>query len=339
MDLRSKQKQNSSSQKTWDEHGKDAKQLVLIDGHSVLFRAFHAYPTLTTSKGELINAVYGFTNILLTVIQELNPTHIAVSFDRAAPTFRHKEYKGYKAHRPEAPEELVNQQDRVEEVVSILNIPIFAEEGYEADDVIGTLVKQACKFEIPSNLAGRRNSKFEIIIVTSDRDALQLVDDRRVFVYTPGRGKQKAQLWDAEAVVEKYGLQPAQFISLKALAGDQSDEIPGVRGIGPKTATLLLQAYGDLEGVYAHSEDVKKRFGEAVARRLSEGKESADLSRRLATIVTDVPITLSLKACAVNDYDKAKVVEKFKELEFHSLIPKLPNDSFEQMVQEEIFHQ
>jgi DNA polymerase-1 len=331
MSLRSKKKQNSSTEKTWDEHGKHAKQFVLIDGHSVLFRAFHAYPTLTTSKGELINAVYGFTNILLTVIQELNPTHIAVSFDRAAPTFRHKEYKGYKAHRPEAPEELVNQQDRVEEVVSVLNIPIFAEEGYEADDVIGTLVKQACKFEI-------RNSKFEIIIVTSDRDALQLVDDRRVFVYTPGRGKQRAQLWDADAVVEKYGLQPAQFISLKALAGDQSDEIPGVRGIGPKTATLLLQAYGDLEGVYTHSEDVKKRFGEAVARRLSEGKESADLSRRLATIVTDVPITLSLTACAVNDYDKAKVVEKFKELEFHSLILKLPNDSFEQMVQEEIFN-
>ena len=332
MDLRSKQKQNSSSEKIRDEHGKDAKQLVLIDGHSVLFRAFHAYPTLTTSKGELINAVYGFTNILLTVIQELKPTHIAVSFDRAAPTFRHKEYKGYKAHRPDAPEELVNQQDRVEEVVSILNIPIFAEEGYEADDVIGTLVKQARKFDTG-------NSKFEIIIVTSDRDALQLVDDQQVFVYTPGRGKQKAQLWDAEAVVEKYGLQPAQFISLKALAGDQSDEIPGVRGIGPKTATLLLQAYGDLEGVYAHSEDVKKRFGEAVARRLSEGKESADLSRRLATIVTDVPITLSLKACAVNDYDKVKVVEKFKELEFHSLILKLPNDSFEQMVQEEIFNQ
>ena len=219
MDLRSKQKQNSSSQKTWDEHGKDAKQLVLIDGHSVLFRAFHAYPTLTTSKGELINAVYGFTNILLTVIQELNPTHIAVSFDRAAPTFRHKEYKGYKAHRPEAPEELVNQQDRVEEVVSILNIPIFAEEGYEADDVIGTLVKQACKFEIPSNLAGRRNSKFEIIIVTSDRDALQLVDDRRGFVYNPGRGEQKAQLWEAEGGGEEHGLQAAAVILLQGIAG------------------------------------------------------------------------------------------------------------------------
>ncbi len=341
---------------------KKRKRLVLIDGHSILFRAFHAYPHLTTSQGELINAVYGFTNILLSVVRELEPTHLAVCFDRAKPTFRHKEYKGYKAHRPEMPADLAGQQERVEEVVSVLNIPIFALEGYEADDVIATLAKQAIqKLKTPAirnttsrrlpirpfresvTSVGRQNSKLkrnkddiEVVIVTGDRDALQLVDGKRVMVYAPGRGKQAAGLWDVDAVKERYGLKPEQLDDLKALAGDASDEIPGVRGIGPKTATALVQAYSDLDGVYNRLKEVKTRFGEAVFQKLASGKQSAYLSHKLAELMVDVPIKLELPKCEVSDYDKKCAVSKFRELEFSSLIAKLPDDSFEQMVQEEL---
>ena len=323
---------------------KGRKRLVLIDGHSVLFRAFHAYPPLTTSKGELVNAVYGFTNILLSVIRELKPSHLAVCFDRAKPTFRHKEYIGYKAHRPEMPADLASQQARVEEVVSVLNIPIFALEGYEADDIIGTLALQAKSLKVKSQKSLRagpeakvKSEDMGVVIVTGDRDALQLVDGKRVMVYTPGRGKQAAAIWDFNAVKERYGLKPEQLDDFKALAGDASDEIPGVRGIGPKTATLLLQTYGDLDSVYRHLREVKDRFGAVTYAKLAEGKADANLSKKLATLVSTVPIKLSLKKCVVSDYNKKKAVKKLQELEFTSLIQRLPDDSFEQMVQEEMF--
>jgi DNA polymerase-1 len=326
-------KSKSPSTKLRVNKRENKRRLVLIDGHSILFRAFHAYPELTTSKGELVNAVYGFANILLTVIKDLEPTHIAVSFDREEPTFRHEEYEGYKAHRPEAPEELITQQGRVEEIVSVLNIPIFAVEGFEADDVIGTLTRQATT----SKKQATRDKDLEVVIVTGDQDMFQLVDSKWVLVYTPARGKQKSKLWDAEAVHEKYGLKPTQLVDFKALSGDPSDEIPGVRGVGPKTATALLKEYGSLDRIYKSLNKIKQKFGEAVFKKLKDGKESAKLSKKLAAIALDVPIKLSLGACVVHDYDKAEAVRKFEELEFSSLIKKLPNDDFEQMVQEEMF--
>jgi len=291
---------------------------------------------------------YGFTNILLSVIRELAPSHLVVCFDRDKPTFRHAEYKGYKAHRPEMPADLASQQKRVEEVVSILNIPIFALEGYEADDVIGTLARQAIKKLKTQNsklktstqnvkLGQNKHGDIEVVIVTGDRDALQLVDGKCVMVYTPGRGKQAATLWDVDVVMERYGLTPQQLTDFKALAGDASDEIPGVKGIGPKTATTLIQSYGDLEEIYHHLLQIKTRFGEALHKKLIDGKKSAYLSKKLATLVTEVPIKLFMEKCVVVDYDKQRAVAKFRELEFTSLIPKLPNDSFEQMVQEEMF--
>lgn len=321
--------------------------MVLVDGHSVLFRAFHAFPPLTTKSGELVNAVYGFTSLLLSAVRELRPVYIAVSFDRAAPTFRHQAFAGYKAHRPEAPEELVNQQDRVEEVVSVLGIPIFAIEGYEADDVIGTLAEQAIKKRKTQNAKrkttaqrskrNKQESQIEVVIVTGDRDVLQLVEDHRVLVYMPARGKERPRLWNEAAVVAHYGLAPKQLVDLRALSGDPSDEIPGVRGIGPKTATALLSRHQNLEGVYAHLADVRRQFGEVVYQKLLDGKASAVLSKKLAAIVRTAPIRLRLSDCAVNDYDKTAALNKFEELEFTSLIPKLPNDSFEQMVQETLF--
>lgn len=336
------------------------RRLVLIDGHSILFRAFHAYPSLTTSKGELVNAVYGFANILLTVIKDLEPTHIAISFDKEEPTFRHREFEGYKAHRPEAPEELITQQDRVEEIVSVLNIPIFAVGGFEADDVIGTLARQAVQGRGPSTARSRTGSRraqddkaglkslpalskgderegIEVIIVTGDQDMFQLVDNRKVLVYTSARGKQKAKLWNAKEITEKYGLKPTQLVDLKALSGDPSDAIPGVRGIGPKTATTLLKEYGSLDRIYKNLSQIKQKFGEAVFKKLKEGEKSARLSKKLAAIALDVPIKLNLPACMVHDFDKLKAVEKFRELEFSSLIAKLPNDDFEQMVQDTLF--
>ena len=206
-------------------------KLVLIDGHAVLFRAFHAYPPLTTSRGELVNAVYGFASILLNVIGELKPEYIVVTFDRDKPTFRHTEYVTYKAQREPMPTELKDQQERVEEVVKVLNIPIFAVEGYEADDVIGTLARQA-------------NELDQVVIVTGDKDALQLVDHERVVVHMPGRGRIPAKVYDEKLVEKEYGLTPEQIPDYKGLSGDASDNIAGVKGIGPKTAIQLLQAFG-----------------------------------------------------------------------------------------------
>ncbi len=314
----------------------ETKRLILIDGHAVLYRAFHAYPPLTTSKGELINAVYGFTSILLNVINELHPEYLAVTFDRDKPTFRHVEYVGYKAQREEMPTELADQQNRVEEVVTALNIPIYALEGYEADDVIGTLAFQAKSQKLTTN-----NQLNEVVIVTGDMDALQLVDTDTavgVRVYVPAKGKIPAKLYDEEGVEGKYGgLEPEQIPDYKGLAGDASDNIPGVKGIGPKATIDLLMAYKTVEEVYKHLGDIKEKFGQRKAELLIAGQENAMLSKKLATIDTDAPIELELKKCEVCDYDKEKVIKLFEELEFKSLIKKLPNDSFEEMVQEALF--
>lgn len=305
----------------------------MVDGHSVLFRAFHAYPPLTTKSGELVNAVYGFTSILLSVINELTPSHAAISFDLAEPTFRHQEYKGYKAHRPEAPEGMINQQDRVREVIEVLNIPIYVMPGFEADDVIGTLAMMVSE----QLYKGEKKEELEVMIVTGDRDALQLVQDNKVSVYMPGRGKNPAKIWSSEDVVKTYGLMPKQLIDYKALAGDSSDEIPGVKGIGPKTATQLLQKYRDLDGVYAHLEELAEVFSPRIAEKIGLSKESAYMSRKLGEISTNVPLKFKMSDCEVQDYDKKSAIEKFKELEFASLIRKLPNDKYENMVQEELF--
>lgn len=284
------------------------KRLVLIDGHAILHRAYHAFPaSLTTRKGEQINAVYGFTKILLTVLKDLHPEYIAVTFDLPKPTFRHKEYVGYQVQRPKTDRELVDQINRVNQVVRSLNIPIFSKEGYEADDVIGTLARQAEKKGV------------ETVIITGDRDIMQLVNTR-VKVYAPVRGFIEAQLFGENEVKKLLGVKPEQIIDYKALVGDASDNYPGVPGIGPKTAVRLLIAYGNLAGVYKNLKKIKP----IISHKLVKGRESALLSQKLATIVTNAPVKLDLKACRVHDYDQGKAIELFKELEFRSLINKLP---------------
>lgn len=314
------------------------KRLILIDGHAVIYRAYYAYPPLNAPSGELVNAVYGFTSIVLNVIRELRPTHIAVSFDLAKPTFRHEAFTNYKANRKETPQELIDQVARVREVVETLNIPVHVMEGFEADDVIGTICEQAKKIGV------------ETIIVTGDKDALQLVDDDptdvveeggSVSVYVPGRSKQPALIYNEKEVEKKFeGLQPEQVIDLKGLAGDTSDNIPGVKGVGGKTAIKLLTLYKTVEGVYEALEAGKlleDGISNSVIQKLRDGRQSAFDSKNLATIIRDVPIVFELDRSKLNDFDKKRVLDLFDELGFASLVRKLPNDMAEQDIQEALF--
>jgi len=290
------------------------ERLVLIDGHAMVFRAFYAFPTsLTTPKGELINAVYGFTSILLTIIKELHPEYLAVTFDLDKPTFRHQEFVGYKAQRPEVDVQLTDQLGRVREVVRSMNLPIFEVEGFEADDVIGTLAVQATRHS---------PGKLETVIVTGDKDALQLVNDGKVLVYVPARGKIPAKIYDEAVVEERLGVKPNQVTDLKALMGDSSDNIKGVAGIGPKTAAEMIKKFGRVEEVYKHLDQLSP----AIAKKMTDGYEEAVRSKHLVTIVTDVPITLDLDACKVSDYDQKGAMKLFEELGFKSLIKKLPKE-------------
>jgi len=306
-----------------------SKKLVLIDGMAILHRAYHAYPlSLTAPDGELTNAVYGFATILMTVIEKLKPTHVVVAWDVGKPTFRHKEYEGYKARREKPDDELIGQIGRTQEVVEALNIPQFGVEGYEADDVVGTLSRQAINDE-----------DGEVVIVTGDRDALQLVRDERIRVWMPAAPGRRGQtrgpmLYDREAVVARYGMSPEQLVDLKALMGDSSDDIPGIKGIGEKTASKLIIEFGGLDELYQVLKKDRNRVvdvvGERFTRMLEEGEKEAYMSRKLGEIVVNVPIKLSWSKCKLSSYDRKRVVELFEKLAFRSLIDKLPNDEWDE---------
>ncbi len=290
------------------------KILILLDGNAIIHRAYHALPPLVTKKGELVNAVYGFASTLLSVLDKFKPDYIAASFDLAAPTFRHKQFKEYKATRMKAPDELYNQIDRVKEITRAFNVPIYEKEGFEADDVIGTIARQA---------KGKENEKIEIIIVTGDLDALQLVNEN-IKVYTMRRGLSDSVLYDEQKVNEKYGLKPEQLKDFKGLRGDVSDNIPGVKGIGEKTAADLLQKYKTLENIYQNIGEIKG----ANREKLERNKAQAFLSRELGTIKTNVPLTFNLEKSATRHFDRQKAIQLFQELNFFSLIKRLPDDNF-----------
>ncbi|OGY30979.1 MAG: hypothetical protein A3A61_01910 [Candidatus Woykebacteria bacterium RIFCSPLOWO2_01_FULL_43_14] len=289
------------------------RKLVLIDGHAILHRAYHALPPLTTQKGEMVNAVYGFSMILLRVLSEIKPDWVIGTFDKAAPTFRHTEYTAYKAHRVAAPDDLHAQLPRIQEVLNALSIPFYELDGYEADDLIGTLALQAS--ESPK--------VDEVVIVTGDMDSLQLVTSK-VKVYTARKGITDTVMFDETAVKERYSLTPAQIPDYKGLAGDASDNIPGVAGIGQVTAKKLLNEYGSVEGVYQNLDKQPERLRNI----LSVGSEQAVMSKKLATIDTHAPIKIDLEACVLKHYDKNAAVGLFQELQFKSLIPKLPESDF-----------
>ena len=290
--------------------------LVLFDGNALIHRAFHALPPLTVSKtGEMVSAVYGFALMVLKVVNELKPTHYAIAFDMKAPTFRHQLFEQYKAQRPKAPEELVNQFGRVRQLVEAFHIPIFELEGYEADDILGTLSQQASHQDI------------DTIIVTGDADTMQLVSPRVKILYPrPRGGFSDTMLYDEAAVSQKYGVKPEQIADFKGLVGDPSDNIPGVRGIGEKTAVKLIQQFGSIEQIYDHIDEVTPARLQALLR---ENEAIARQSKELATIVIQTPISLNLDDCQVSQYDRHQVTELLRELEFVSLLPKLPQIEIE----------
>lgn len=283
------------------------KTLVLIDGHALAYRAFFALPPdMATSKGELTNATYGFAVMLLNVLEQINPDYIAAAFD-VGKTFRHDRYPEYKGHRAKSPSELDLQMERIYELVRAFNIPVFTAEGYEADDVIGTLGRQA------------EQAGVDVVIVTGDTDAFQLVD-AHTRVMTSGRRFGETIIYDKEKIKERYGLEPEQLVDYKGLIGDTSDNIPGIRGVGDKTATSLLQEYGSIEEIYAHLDEIKGRFHKVLAGHRTE----ALLSKELATIRTDAPVTLDLRACRTRNFDRDQVMDLFRMLEFRSLVDRVP---------------
>ncbi|HLB11715.1 MAG TPA: 5'-3' exonuclease H3TH domain-containing protein, partial [Dehalococcoidia bacterium] len=257
-------------------------RLLLFDGNALIHRAHHALPPLTISHtGEVISAVYGFASMFLKAVNELRPTHIAVAFDRPEPTFRHQEYVEYKAHRPAIAQELIPQFLRVKELLEAFRVPIYELRGLEADDVLGTLSRQA------------QAKGVDTIIVTGDTDAMQLVGPG-VRLLTSRRGFADTVTYDEAAVRERYGLEPYQIADLKGLVGDTSDNIPGVAGIGDKSAARLLQEFGTVEGIYEHLQEVTPP---KVRTLLEQNEELARLGKRLATIIRDAPVTLDLDAC------------------------------------------
>jgi len=288
----------------------DPKTLVLIDGHAHAYRMFYALSAdrFSTRRGEPTNATYGFTRKLVDIITADDPPdYLAVSFDTGK-TFRDDMYSEYKGTREKMPDELSVQIERIREVAQAFSIPILEAEGYEADDVLGTVARLA------------EGAGVQTLIITGDRDLLQLVTEQ-THVQLPGRRQGEDKTYDPEAVRERYGLGPEQIVDFKALVGDASDNIPGVAGVGEKTATKLLQQYVTLEGVYDHLEEVEStRFRNA----LEKGRESAQLSQRLAQIVTDVSIDFDLEACRTQEYKRQAVADLFRELEFRSLVGRLP---------------
>lgn len=274
-------------------------KLVLIDGNAILHRAFHALPPLTNRKGEPINAVYGLVSMLLRVIQDLKPTHIAVCFDEKEKTFRHIEFPNYQAQRPPTHEDLSSQFVKARDFLKAADIPVYSMPGYEADDVIGTIADKA---------------KEDVVIVTGDRDQLQLINDK-IKLYMPIAGLASAKLFGEEETIERMGIPPKLIDDYKALVGDPSDNYPGVPGIGPKTAINLLEKFGSFENIYENLNKIPL----ATANKLKTGEKSGRLSKKLATIVRDVPIEIDFDKMAGWKVDSPGVLNLFQEFGFKTL--------------------
>lgn len=286
--------------------------LVLVDGNSLLHRAYHALPKVfTNSAGQPTGAVFGFASMLLKVIEDLRPGYLAVAFDEKGPTFRHAEYVDYKKGRPEMDSDLVVQLPLVRQLLTELGVPFFGIQGYEGDDIIASLNQQA----------GEKFSGLKTYIVTGDLDMLQLVD-QNTFVYAPKKGISETITYDPQVVKETQGLYPRQITDYKGLRGDASDRIPGVKGIGEKTARDLLQKFNSLEEIYRNLGEVEP----AVAKKLAEDAEAAALSKKLATVVPDAPITLELDKCRFRARDKAKMAKVLRSFGFKSLAKRLASE-------------
>ncbi|MFA5211336.1 MAG: DNA polymerase I [Patescibacteria group bacterium] len=294
------------------------QKFIIIDGNAIIHRAYHALPPLTTKDGTMVNAVYGFTSMLLKVITDLKPDYLAVSFDVGGGTFRDKMYEEYKANRVKADEELYTQIPLVYEIVKAFDIPIYTKEGFEADDVIATVIDKNEK----------KSENIKNIIVSGDKDLLQLVSEK-TNVYLLKKGLSEYILCDIEEVKNLFGFEPQNMIDYKALRGDPSDNIPGIKGIGDKTAKDLITKIGKINNILEQSTDEKsdlqKKFSKSVVQKIKDGQESAKLSAKLATVKKDVPdINLKLADCQIKTIDLEKITDLLKKFEFFSLIKRLP---------------
>jgi len=356
-------------------------RFVLIDAFALIFRAYYALPPTLTKDGHLVNAVYGFASALLGAIRTLEPEYLAVGMDFPKPTLRHKEYLEYKAHRAPAPEDLKTQIPYTKELLKVMNIPTYAKEGYEGEDIIATIVAKVKTVSHPERSEGspanaglanklpdsgllkaptaQNDNKIEYIIVTGDLDLLQLIDNQTK-VYSMARGINQASLYDEKKVIERYGLKPAQFVDFKALKGDTSDNIPGVKGIGEKGASNLIREFGSLDNLYeeihciviasetkqsikikdchalsglamTNEKTTKKiseklKISEKVLRLLIEQKEQAYLSQKLSQIQNNAPLEFRLEDAKVHEYNQENVIKFFNSLGFKSLIDRLPKE-------------
>lgn len=291
------------------------RKLLLIDANSLIHRAFHALPPLTAKGGRPTGALYGLASILIKTLNgDLKPDFVVAAFDRPEPTFRKEMFKEYKAHRPKAPDELVSQIVEAHNLFGKFGVKFFEKPGYEADDIIGTFAK---KFEKERDL--------RIIVLTGDLDTLQLVDENHIVVQILKKGVSETQLYDEKAVVERYGLNPDQMTDYKGLVGDTSDNIPGVRGIGPKTAEEFLKKYGHLENLFK-----KMPEGDPAAKKIRPFEKEALFSKKLATINRDTPIEVKLQDVAYSGFDKNILPPYFESLGFESLVRRLNGDGEKQ---------
>ena len=296
------------------------KRLIIIDGNSIINRAFYALPDMSNSEGLKTNAIFGFVRMMFKIIEDYQPTHMSVAFDKKAPTFRHKQYADYKAGRKKMPDELAQQLQPLKDLLDKFNINRLELEGYEADDLIGTVAR-----------LGEEND-FKVYIVTGDKDAIQLASHKTTTLITK-KGVGEVEEYDYDSVLERYEMTPTQFIDLKGLMGDKSDNIPGVPGVGEKTGIKLLKQYSTIENLIEHTDELKG----SIKKKIEENKDLALMSKELATIITNVPIEVKLEDLEYGDYNKDDVVEKFKEFGFKSQITKLLDiESGETTIKEEI---
>src|SRR3990167_3938200 len=307
--------------KTLAKYPMKTKKLILFDAHAIIHRAYHALPEFATSSGEPTGALYGISAMLLKIIGELKPDFMVACFDLPGPTYRHGVYEAYKAGRAKIDDNLVLQLERAKDVFTAFGIPIYSSPGFEADDIIGTIVSETKKLKI-------ENCKLEIIIASGDMDALQLVDDKRVQVYTLKKGISDTILYDEKKVLKRFGFPPKLLVDYKGLRGDPSDNIIGVKGIGKKTATALIQECGTIENIYKNLNKVK--LSDRIKNLLKENEKEALFSKTLATIRADAPINFVLPSKWQENLKLDKLVNLFGELEFRTMgerVKKLMGDA------------
>lgn len=294
-------------------------RLVLIDGNAVMHRAYHALPPLTSPDGKIVHVVYGFVSMMIKIIHDLKPTHMAVAFDRPGKTFRDDLYANYQIQRPKMDDDFISQIALVHEVVKASNVPIFELDGFEADDMIGTIVQQV----LDGHTEASEGAIDQVVIITGDRDILQLVVDEKILVFMPTKGLSEGKLYGENEVVERMGVKPSLIIDLKALMGDASDNYPGVAGIGPKTALQLLKDYGSVESIYAHIDSIGSA---GIKAKLIAGHESAVLGKTLATIRRDAPIVFIPQKAMIHSLDTPALRTALEAFHFSSLFRRLTGE-------------